>query len=82
MINLKKYHLTIEDKKAKMLVNICLKIAFAICLFSLALLLLYNKYYISINLFKSSLIVFRIGLLLACSSVIYGIFFNNIEYIK
>ena len=82
MINLKKYHLTIEDKKAQNLVKTCLKIAFIICLFSLLLLWVYDRYYISINLFKSSLIVFRMGLLLACFSIVYGIFFNNIEYIK
>ncbi len=73
-------NISIKSKKIRRLVNIHLLISFLVCLFGIAMLWVYNTYYISITLFKSSIIVFRTGLFIGVASIIYGIFFEN--YLK
>ena len=82
MIDLKKYHLEITNPKALKLINIFLHISFFICIIGISILWIYNQYYSSIYLYKSSIIIFRTGLLTAIFSIICGIFFSNYEYLK
>ena len=76
-----KYNLTINSNKAKKLVKIFLYISFFISLIGILTLFIYNSYYISIDLYKASIIIFRTGLLIGVFSIIYGIFFSNINNI-
>ena len=82
MLDFEKYHLTITDKKAKKLISIFLHISFFICLIGIITLYIYNSYFTDIALYKSSIIIFRTGILIAIFSVICGIFFSNYEFIK
>ena len=82
MIDLKKYHLEITNKKALKLIKILLHIAFFICLIGVSILWIYNNYYSSIYLYKSSIIIFRTGILTGIFSIICGIFFSNYDYLK
>ena len=74
---MKKYNLEINDKKAKKIMKIFLNIAFFICLLGTLMLWIYHTHYISIHLFKASIIIFRTGLLTGIFSIICGIFFCN-----
>ena len=67
----------LKNKKVKKLVNIHLLIGLLISILGIILLWVFNTYYISIYLFKSSIIIFRTGLFIAVFSVIYGIFFEK-----
>ena len=69
--------LILKNKKVKKLVNIHLLIGLFISILGIILLWLFNTYYISIYLFKSSIVIFRTGLFIAVFSVIYGIFFEK-----
>lgn len=60
---IKKYSIYFEPKAIKMIEN-CLIISIITCLIGLLLFSFYNTYYISINLYKSSLIIFRTGLMI------------------
>ncbi len=71
------FKLTIKNKKIIKLVNINLFISFIICLIGIISLWTYNKFYISMYLFRISIIIFRTGLFLGTSSIIYAIFFEN-----
>ena len=82
MIDFKKYHLEITNKKALKLINIFLHIAFTFCVISIGVLCFYNWYLPSIYLYKSSLILFRTGILTGIFPIICGIFFSNYEYLK
>ena len=82
MIDFKKYHLEITNPKALKLINIFLHIAFFICLIGISILWIYNFNYTSIYLYKSSIIIFRTGILIAIFPIICGIFFSNYEYLK
>lgn len=75
-------NISIKNKKIKRLVNINLLISFLVCLIGTFSLWIYNTYYISIYLFKASIIIFRTGLLMAVFSIMYGIFFENYLNIK
>ena len=69
--------LILKNKKVKKLVNIHLLIGLFISILGIILLWLFNTYYISIYLFKSSIVIFRTGLFVAVFSIIYGIFFEK-----
>ena len=71
------FKITIKNKKTKKLVNLNLFISFIICTFGIFKLWIYNTYYISIYLFKASIIVFRTGLFMGTFSIIFGIFYEN-----
>lgn len=77
---MEKYNITINNK-SKYLINIFNLISMLISLNGIILLYTYNKFYISINLYKASIIIFRTGLLILVFSIIFGIFFSNIEKI-
>lgn len=70
-------HISLKNQKTIHLVNINLIISSIICIISIILLLIYNKYYISAYLFDISIIIFRTGLFIANFSIIFGIFFDN-----
>lgn len=70
-------NISIKSKKIKRLVNINLLISFFVSLIGIAMLWFHNTYYISIHLFQASIIVFRTGLFIGVTSIIYGIFFEN-----
>lgn len=74
------FNISIKSKKIKKLVNIHLLISFLVCLSGIIMFWIYSTYYISIILFKASIIVFRTGLFIAVFAIIYGIFFEN--YLK
>ncbi len=71
------FNIKIKNKKIKKLVNVNLIISFIICLLGILALWTYNTYYISMYLFEISIIIFRTGLFLSTSSIIYAIFFEN-----
>lgn len=71
------FKITIKNKKTKKLVDLNLFISFIICISGIFMLWIYNTYYISIYLFKASIIVFRTGLFMGTFSIIFGIFFEN-----
>jgi len=60
---IEKYKPYFEPTSIK-LIKQCFILSIIICLISLLLLTFYNTYYISINLYKSSLIIFRTGLMI------------------
>lgn len=70
-------NLTLKNKKVKKLVNIHLLISFIVSFLGIIMLWLYNTYFISIYLLNISIIVFRTGLFIGISSIIYGIFFEK-----
>lgn len=60
---IKKYSIYFEPKAIKMIEK-CLIISIIICLTGLLLFSIYDTYYISIILYKSSLIIFRTGIMI------------------
>ncbi len=70
-------HISLKNKKTKHLVNINLIVSFIICISSIIVLLIYNKYYISAYLFDIAIVLFRTGLFISTFSIIFGIFFDN-----
>ena len=56
-----------------------MKFSIIICSISIISLLIYNKYYISHDLYTGSFILFRTGLLFAIQFLICGIAFNTIR---
>ena len=70
-------HISLKNKKTKHLVNINLIISSIICISSIIVLLIYNKYYISAYLFDIAIVLFRTGLFVASFSIIFGIFCDN-----
>ncbi len=70
-------NLTLKNKKVQKLVNIHLLISFIVSFLGIIMLWLYNTYFISIYLLNISIIVFRTGLFIGISSIIYGIFFEK-----
>ncbi len=82
MIDFKKYHLEISNKKAIFLIRILSFFSFFVSILGIFMLWRYNFSYHLIELYKSSLIVFRTGLLIHTFSIICGIFFSNLEYLR
>ena len=70
-------NLTLKNKKVQKLVDIHLLISFIVSFLGIIMLWLYNTYFISIYLLNISIIVFRTGLFIGISSIIYGIFFEK-----
>lgn len=60
---IQKYSVYFEPKAIKM-INNCFIISIITCLIGLLLFSFYDTYYISIDLYKSSLIIFRTGLMI------------------
>ena len=75
-----KYNIIINNK-AKNLINFFNIISILISLIGIAFLYTYNTLYISNNLYKASIIIFRTGLLTIVFSIICGIFFSNVDKI-
>jgi len=67
----------IKNKKIILLLHIFLTISYFISFIGILMLYIYNKFYISIDLYKASIIVFRTGLIAAIFSVICGFAFNK-----
>lgn len=74
MNNLK---IDIKNKKSQRLVNINLLISFIVSLLGILTLYVYNTYYISLYLFDIGIIIFRTGLFIGTSSIMYAIFFEK-----
>ena len=74
MNNLK---IDIKNKKSQRLVNINLLISFIVSLLGILTLYIYNTYYISLYLFDIGIIIFRTGLFIGTSSIMYAIFFEK-----
>ena len=74
---MEKYNI-ILNKKAKKLIKIFNIISIIISFIGLLVLFTYNTFYISINLYKSSIIIFRTSLFTLVFSIICGIFFSNV----
>lgn len=60
---IQKYSVYFEPKAIGM-INKCFIISIITCLIGLLLLSIYNTYYISILLYESSIIIFRMGLMI------------------
>lgn len=67
------------EKKAISLINIFEIISFTISLFGIILLYIFSKNFISFDLYKISIIIFRTGILCGISSFCFGIFFNALN---
>lgn len=67
------------DKKTFNLVMLFEKISFLISLIGIIALYIYWKYYIDIDLYYVSIIIFRTGLLAGICSFCFGIFFNGLN---
>ncbi len=67
------------DKKTKKIMFILNIISILFCNTAIILLYIFNKFYISIVLYKSSLIIFRTGLFINIFSIICGIFFTSLK---
>ena len=74
MNNLK---IDIKNKKSQILVNINLLISFIVSLLGILTLYIYNTYYINLYLFDIGIIIFRTGLFIGTSSIMYAIFFEK-----
>ena len=74
MNNLK---IDIKNKKSQRLVNINLLISFIVSLLGILILYIYNTYYINLYLFDIGIIIFRTGLFIGTSSIMYAIFFEK-----
>lgn len=74
MNNLK---IDIKNKKSQRLVNINLLISFIVSLLGILTLYIYNTYYINLYLFDIGIIIFRTGLFIGTSSIMYAIFFEK-----
>lgn len=73
-------NLILKNKKVKKLVNIHLLISFIVSAIGTIMLWIFNTYFISIHLLEASILVFRAGLFIGVSSIVYGIFFE--KYLK
>lgn len=78
MLNLLKNLFEI-DKSFLKLIKIGLIISFAICLVAIIFVTLYNKYYISHDLYEASIILLKTGLIYAVQFIVCGIATNKIQ---
>lgn len=67
------------DKKTMKLMKIFNIVSIIFFFISIIILYIFNKFYISISLYKSSLIIFRTGLLINIFSIICGIIITGIK---
>lgn len=73
-------NLILKNEKVKKLVNIHLLISFIVSAIGTIMLWIFYTYFISIYLLEASILVFRAGLFIGVSSIVYGIFFE--KYLK
>lgn len=78
MLNLLKNLFEI-DKSFLKLIKIGLIISFSICLVAIIFVTLYNKYYISHDLYEASIILLKTGLIYAVQFIVCGIATNKIQ---
>ena len=71
-------NLKFDSKTVKLMKNFNITSVIT-CFISLILLYIFNEFYISISLYKCSLILFRTGLLINISSIICGIFVTELK---
>jgi hypothetical protein len=69
---IKKYSVYFEPKSINLIYK-CFIISCITCLFGILLLSFYNTYYISIDLYKSSLIIYRTGLMIGLFPVAFAL---------
>ena len=69
---IQKYADYFEPKSIKMIQQ-CLIVSIITCLMGLLLLSFYHTYYISINIYKASLIIFRTGLMIGLFPVAFAL---------
>ncbi len=67
------------DKSFLKLIKIGLIISFSICLVAIIFVTLYNKYYISHDLYEASIILLKTGLIYAVQFIVCGIATNKIQ---
>lgn len=67
------------DKKVFKIMNKGINFAEVLAIIGILLLYIYNTYYISYNLYLSSLIVFKTSILIAVSFVVCGFATNEIK---
>lgn len=70
-------NIIIKNKKIKRLVNVNLLISFIISIIGILLLYIHKNYYITWYLLDISIIIYRSGLFIGTSAIMYGIFFEN-----
>ncbi len=74
-----KKHLKTLDKKAVLIFNILNYISEIICIIACFTLFLYNKFYISKYLLKTSILTFRAGIIMFSFSFVCLIFFSKLK---
>ena len=67
------------DKKVFKIMNKGINFAEILAIIGILLLYIYNTYYISYNLYLSSLIIFKTSILIAVSFVVCGLATNEIK---
>lgn len=67
------------DDKILKIIKYCFLISIFLCLISIIIMLIYNTYYISHDLYLSGIIIFKTGLTIAVGSIICAIVINTIK---
>lgn len=67
------------DDKILKIIKYCFIVSLFICTISIIIMLIYNTYYISHDLYLSGIILFKTGLTIAISSIICAIVINTIK---
>ena len=67
------------DNKILKIIKYCFLISLLFCLISIIIMLIYNTYYISHNLYLSGIILFKTSLTIAVGSIICAIVINTIK---
>ena len=73
---IKKFTLLIDEKSLK-LILFFQKISIFICLLATFLLEIYSKYYISVILYQSAIILFKTGLMIAIFPTFFSVIINK-----
>lgn len=55
------------------------KVSFFICILAVLILVIYNIFYISLNLIDASIILFKTGLMFALTFYVFGVITNKIK---
>ncbi len=67
------------DDKILKIIKYCFIVSLFICTISIIIMLIYNTYYISHDLYLSGIILFKTSLTIAISSIICAIVINTIK---
>lgn len=67
------------DDKILKIIKYCFIVSLFICTISIIIMLIYNTYYISHNLYLSGIILFKTSLTIAVGSIICAIVINTIK---